>query len=68
MNNIQPVAVVSGDEDLRLRHPENEIDAHLNGNYDQVLRTAMISILMLWAFIAVIAGLWDPESRPSLPH
>ncbi|KAG2673519.1 hypothetical protein I3760_13G095500 [Carya illinoinensis] len=62
------LGVVSGDEDLRLRHPENEIDAHLNGNYDQVLRTAMISILMLWAFIAVIAGLWDPESRPSLPH
>ncbi|KAF5446973.1 hypothetical protein F2P56_032565 [Juglans regia] len=68
MNNIEPVAVVSDGEDLPLRHPENEIDAHLNGNYDQVLRTAMISILMLWAFIAVMAGLWDPESRPSLPH
>lgn len=33
-------------------------------NCDQVLRTAIISILMLWVFIAFIAGIYDPETRP----
>ncbi|KAF3453868.1 hypothetical protein FNV43_RR04309 [Rhamnella rubrinervis] len=33
-------------------------------NCDQVLKTAIISILMLWVFIAFIAGICDPETRP----
>lgn len=36
----------------------------MNGNCDQVLRTAMISILIFWIFLALVAGLHDPESRP----
>ena len=34
----------------------------MNGNCDQVVRTAMISILIFWIFLALIAGLHDPES------
>ncbi|KAL8208581.1 hypothetical protein R6Q57_007993 [Mikania cordata] len=35
---------------------------------EQVLRSAVIGLLMIWALIAFIAGITDPESRPSLPH
>ena len=44
------------------RSYESGVD--LNGNCDQVVRTAMISILIFWVFIALIAGITDPESRP----
>lgn len=44
--------------------PNYEYGADLN--CDQVLRTAIISILMLWVFIAFIAGIFDPEARPFL--
>jgi hypothetical protein len=64
MNRIDPSAVVTDGEDPRARHLVDEIDINLNGNCDQVLRTAIISILMLWVFIAVVAGLFDPGSRP----
>lgn len=67
MNKFEPIAVVSDGEDPPAPYPADEIDMHLNGNCDQVLRTAIISMLMLWVFIAVIAGLYDPESRP-MPH
>lgn len=63
---IDPIAVVTDGADPYARHLVDEIDINLNGNCDQVLRTAIISILMLWVFIAVVAGLFDPESRPFL--
>lgn len=34
------------------------------GNCDQVIRTAVIGILMLFVLIAFLAGMTDPESRP----
>lgn len=40
-----------------------EIDNHLHGNFDQMVRTGVISILMLWAFVAVIVSAYDPENR-----
>lgn len=40
----------------------------VNEGCDRVLRSAVIGILMVWALIALIAGIIDPESRPSLPH
>ncbi|PON51456.1 CRAL-TRIO lipid binding domain containing protein [Trema orientale] len=45
-------------------NPSYETGVELNGNCDHVVRTAMISILMFWVFIALIAGIYDPESRP----
>lgn len=67
INKIEPIAVVNDDDELAEPNPADETDIHPNGNYDQVLRTAIISILMLWVFIAFIAGLYDPESRPFSP-
>lgn len=67
MNKFEHIAVVSDGEDPPAPYPADGIDMHLNGNCDQVLRTAIISMLMLWVFIAVIAGIYDPESRP-MPH
>lgn len=44
-----------------------EIDNHLHGNFDQMVRTGVISILMLWAFVAVIVSAYDPENRIFFP-
>ncbi|XP_028095852.1 uncharacterized protein LOC114295738 [Camellia sinensis] len=58
--------VVSCD-DMSSPHPSNMTNTHMNGNYDQVLRSAIVSILMLWVLIALVAGIYDPESSPFLP-
>ncbi|KAL6967485.1 hypothetical protein U1Q18_033295 [Sarracenia purpurea var. burkii] len=50
--------------DMPLPHPT---DMHMNHNCDQVLRNAVVGILMIWVVIALLAGLYDPESRPALP-
>lgn len=63
-NVMQPYSDVSDDEDLPSSHPSHQTDINMNGNCDQVLRAAVIGILMLWVFIALIAGLSDPDSRP----
>lgn len=42
-----------------LPHPSTPIDTYTNGNYDQVLRTAVISILIIWALIAFLSGLTE---------
>ncbi|XAR59008.1 hypothetical protein NMG60_11014620 [Bertholletia excelsa] len=43
-------------------HPPNLIDMHMNGNCDQLLRTAVVGILMFWVLIAFVAGIYNPES------
>ncbi|XP_024966836.1 uncharacterized protein LOC112506792 isoform X3 [Cynara cardunculus var. scolymus] len=40
----------------------------VNEGCEKVLRSAVVGILMVWVLIALIAGLVDPESRPTLPH
>nr|GEW02713.1 CRAL-TRIO domain-containing protein [Tanacetum cinerariifolium] len=40
----------------------------VNEGCDRVLRSAVIGILMFWALIALISGIMDPESRPTLPY
>lgn len=34
---------------------------------DQMLRMAILGVLILWVLFAFIAGIYDPESRPFLP-
>ncbi|XP_050213088.1 uncharacterized protein LOC126664632 [Mercurialis annua] len=41
-----------------------EDDVSANENWDQLLRTAVIGMLMVWVFIALIAVMYDPETRP----
>ena len=66
MNKFEPNLLSDG-EGPAAPYPADDIDIGLNSNFDQVLRTAIISILMVWVFIAVIAGLYDTESRPFPP-
>ncbi|XP_062015830.1 uncharacterized protein LOC133732317 [Rosa rugosa] len=44
--------------------PTCETEVEPNHNCDQLLRTAIVSILMFWILIAFIAGLYDPGSSP----
>ncbi|KAK6935893.1 CRAL-TRIO lipid binding domain [Dillenia turbinata] len=54
----------STDDSDDLPSPSPTFDTgHMDVNYDQVLRTAIISILMVWLFIVLLAGVADPESR-----
>ncbi|KAL6275899.1 hypothetical protein ACE6H2_019500 [Prunus campanulata] len=48
-------------------HPTYEAEVEMDRNCDQVLRTAIVGILMIWVFIAFIAGFINPESRPIFP-
>lgn len=38
-------------------------DLPVYGNWDQILRTAIIGILMLWIFIAFIASMYGPDGH-----
>ncbi|XP_076907697.1 phosphatidylinositol/phosphatidylcholine transfer protein SFH9-like [Bidens hawaiensis] len=46
-------------------NPDHEF-GDVNEGCERVLRAAVIGILMVWVLIALIAGIVDPESRPSL--
>lgn len=46
-------------ENFLLAHPSTPVDTYTNGNYDHVLRTAVISILIIWALIAFLSGLTE---------
>ncbi|XP_019454033.1 PREDICTED: uncharacterized protein LOC109355367 isoform X2 [Lupinus angustifolius] len=41
-------------------HPSDELDHHQNSNYDQLLRSAIVSIIVFWVFVAVGAGIYHP--------
>ncbi|XP_054815383.1 uncharacterized protein LOC129315589 isoform X1 [Prosopis cineraria] len=62
-SGIDSEADISDNEDSPSSHPSLELDGHLLGNYDQLLRTAILSVLMFWVFIAFSAGLFDPSGR-----
>ncbi|KAL2332119.1 hypothetical protein Fmac_019700 [Flemingia macrophylla] len=38
----------------------NELEGYLYGNYDQLLRTAIVGFLIIWVFIALAAVAFDP--------
>ncbi|KAK7257797.1 hypothetical protein RIF29_32032 [Crotalaria pallida] len=52
-------ANISDNEELR---PSDELENHQNSNYDQLLRSAIVSIIVFWVFIAVGAGIYAPGS------
>lgn len=43
--------------------PFLDLEGHPHGNYDHLLRTAIISVLVVWVVIALSAGLFDPSGR-----
>ncbi|GAB4824374.1 hypothetical protein Ancab_007262 [Ancistrocladus abbreviatus] len=55
-------AGISDGDDLPAIYPTSQADLHLD--YNHVLRTGIMAILMFWAFIAFCMGIYDRESRP----
>ncbi|KAK7402182.1 hypothetical protein VNO78_14236 [Psophocarpus tetragonolobus] len=53
----------SDKEDSPTLHPSCELEGHLYGNYDKLLRTAIVGILIFWAFVALGAVVFDPSNR-----
>lgn len=53
---------ISDNEGSPLLHPSTELEGHQNNSYDQLLRTAVISILVFWVVIALGAGIYEPSS------
>ncbi|XP_021720897.1 uncharacterized protein LOC110688454 [Chenopodium quinoa] len=51
-------------ENVDLDFLRSEID--VRHSFDQVLRTGMIGILMLCVLVALLAGLFDSDSRPNI--
>ncbi|KAK4286519.1 hypothetical protein QN277_003065 [Acacia crassicarpa] len=62
-SGIDSEADISDNENSPSSHPPLELNGHLHGNYDHLLRTAIISVLIVWIFIAFSVGLFDPSSR-----
>jgi hypothetical protein len=54
----------SDGEDLPSPQQTSQADVHVSDNWNHLLRTLVIGILMVWIVIALIAGIYDPESRP----
>lgn len=63
IRRIESTEYVSDGEDLPSPHLTFESDVPLNESWDHLVRTAVIGILMVWVFIALIAVLYDPDSR-----
>ncbi|TKY48434.1 Sec14 cytosolic factor [Spatholobus suberectus] len=52
----------SDNEDSPTLHPSDELEGGLYGNYDQLLRTAIVGILIFWVFIALGVVVFDPSN------
>ncbi|MBA0850948.1 hypothetical protein Goshw_010010 [Gossypium schwendimanii] len=61
LNKLQTNEGVSDSEDTSELDLICQDDIDPSWSYDQVLRTAIIGLLMFWVLIAVMAGLSDPE-------
>ncbi|XVE59230.1 hypothetical protein DITRI_Ditri05aG0029200 [Diplodiscus trichospermus] len=66
INKILANEDASDSEDIPTPNVIFQDDIDQSWSCDQVLRTAIIGLLMLWVLIAFIAGLYDPESPFSL--
>ncbi|CAN4100947.1 unnamed protein product [Withania somnifera] len=70
MNDHQETVIteiISNPVDLTSLHSGEQTEIPMNYTCDQVLRKAVVGVLLFWVFVAFIAGLYDPESRPNLP-
>ncbi|CAN4098857.1 unnamed protein product [Withania somnifera] len=67
MNDHQETAIteiINNPVDLTLLHSGEQTESPTNYNCGQVLSKAVIGVLLFWVFVAFIAGVYDPESRP----
>lgn len=52
----------SDNEDPPMLHPSNELEGGLYGQYNQLLRAAIVGILIFWAFVALGAVVFEPSN------
>ncbi|KAK4376018.1 hypothetical protein RND71_006695 [Anisodus tanguticus] len=70
MKNHQETAITENfNNPLDLTSLNSGEQTEIPSNYtcDQALRKAVLCVLLFWVFVALIAGVYDPESRPILP-
>ncbi|GAB2274336.1 hypothetical protein Dimus_009101 [Dionaea muscipula] len=63
VSDRDPNADVSDYEDLPAVDPHSQIDVNVAHNFDQVVRTAVMAVLVMCVFVSFIAVVFDPESR-----
>jgi hypothetical protein len=63
INKVLPNPSASDGENMVSAFYGRDSDSHVNGNCDEVLRTAVIIILMIWALVALIAGFYNPDGN-----
>ncbi|KOM44278.1 hypothetical protein LR48_Vigan05g188300 [Vigna angularis] len=51
----------SDNEDPPMLHPSNELEGGLYGQYNQLLRAAIVGILIFWAFVALGAVVFETQ-------
>ncbi|KAH0659730.1 hypothetical protein KY289_028478 [Solanum tuberosum] len=59
--------IINNPLDLAPLHSGEHTEIPTNYNCEQVLRKAVVGILLFWVIIVLIAGIFDPENRPILP-
>lgn len=63
-NVTQALTRMSQGEGIIYADPGPETNPNMYPNGEQLVRTAIIGILMFWTFVAFLGGVYDPESRP----
>lgn len=64
-NNEQGNIDNASTEDFHAFQSNTPDNIYMNGNYDKILRSAVVGILIFAVLIALIMGIYDPESRPA---
>ncbi|KAJ6315767.1 hypothetical protein OIU78_019106 [Salix suchowensis] len=52
-----------GEENIPSPHLTSQADCHVNDNWNHLSRTLIIGIVMVGVLLAILAGIYDPESR-----
>lgn len=59
---IDSTEYIGDGEDLASPHLNFGADVPINESWDHMWRTAVIGVLMVWVFIALVGILHDPET------
>lgn len=65
-STTEPVSDVVDGEGFPMAEPTVQYDMMMENDSSQIIRTAVIGILMIWVLVAFIEGIYDGESYPVL--
>ncbi|CAN1230988.1 hypothetical protein LINGRAPRIM_LOCUS1509 [Linum grandiflorum] len=66
MKNTEHDGYIGDRDDRTLSLMNSDVDSPANPELDRLIKTGVIGILMLWVFVALVVGFYDPETRPFL--